>query len=46
VYLLKRKKQKFGKNLARCKGWIMRLTLMKAAVNMMSDVNYEILDDA
>jgi 2,4-dienoyl-CoA reductase (NADPH2) len=46
VYLLQRKKQKLGKNLARTTGWIRRLTLRQAGVNMMSDVHYEKIDDA
>jgi len=46
VYLLQRKKQKLGKNLARTTGWIRRLTLKQAGVKMMSDVNYEKIDDA
>ena len=46
VYLLQRKKQKLGKNLARTTGWIRRLTLKQAGVEMMSDVNYEKIDDA
>ncbi len=46
VYLLQRKKQKLGKNLARTTGWIRRLTLRQAGVNMMSDIRYEKIDDA
>ena len=46
VYLLQRKKQKMGKNLARTTGWIRRLTLKQAGVKMMSGVNYEKIDDA
>jgi len=46
VYLLQRKKQKLGKNLARTTGWIRRLTLRQAGVKMMSDVSYEKIDDA
>ncbi len=46
VYLLQRKKQKLGKNLARTTGWIRRLTLRRAGVKMMSDVSYEKIDDA
>ncbi len=46
VYLLQRKKQKLGKNLARTTGWIRRLTLRQAGVKMMSDVRYEKIDDA
>ena len=46
VYLLQRKKQKLGKNLARTTGWIRRLTLRQAGVKMMSDVQYEKIDDA
>jgi 2,4-dienoyl-CoA reductase (NADPH2) len=46
VYLLQRKKQKLGENLARTTGWIRRLTLRQAGVKMMSDVRYEKIDDA
>lgn len=46
VYLLQRKKQKIGKNLARTTGWIRRLTLRHAGVKMLSDVQYEKIDDA
>lgn len=46
VYLLQRKKQKLGKNLARTTGWIRRLTLRRAGVKMISGVDYEKIDDA
>ncbi|GMR01333.1 MAG: NADPH-dependent 2,4-dienoyl-CoA reductase [Gammaproteobacteria bacterium] len=45
VYLLQRKNEKPGKNLARTTGWIRRLTLRKAGVKMMSDLSYEKIDD-
>ena len=45
VYLLQRKDEKPGKNLARTTGWIRRLTLRKAGVKMMSDLSYEKIDD-
>ena len=46
VYLLQRKNEKPGKNLARTTGWIRRLTLRKAGVVMLSDLQYENIDDA
>ncbi len=46
VYLLQRKDEKLGKNLARTTGWIRRLTLRYAQVEMLSDVHYERIDDA
>ncbi len=45
VYLLQRKDEKPGKNLARTTGWIRRLTLRKASVKMLSNVSYEKIDD-
>ncbi len=45
VYLLQRKKEKIGKNLARTTGWIRRLTLRKAGVTMLSDLSYKKIDD-
>ncbi len=45
VYLLQRKNEKPGKNLARTTGWIRRLTLRKAGVKMLSDLSYEKIDD-
>jgi 2,4-dienoyl-CoA reductase (NADPH2) len=45
VYLLQRKDEKLGKNLARTTGWIRRLTLRKAGVKMLSNVSYEKIDD-
>jgi len=45
VYLLQRKDEKPGKNLARTTGWIRRLTLKKAGVKMLSNVTYEKIDD-
>ena len=45
VYLLQRKDEKPGKNLARTTGWIRRLTLRKAGVKMLSNLSYEKIDD-
>ncbi len=45
VYLLQRKDEKPGKNLARTTGWIRRLTLRKAGVKMLSNLRYEKIDD-
>jgi len=45
IYLLQRKNEKPGKNLARTTGWIRRLSLRKAGVIMMSNVVYETIDD-
>jgi 2,4-dienoyl-CoA reductase (NADPH2) len=45
VYLLQRKDQKLGKNLARTTGWVRRLSLRKAGVKMMANVVYEKIDD-
>ncbi len=46
VYLLQRKDEKLGKNLARTTGWIRRLSLRAGGVNMMSDVTYKEIDDS
>ena len=46
IYLLQRKNEKLGKNLARTTGWIRRLTLKKAGVIMMSNIVYEKIDDS
>jgi 2,4-dienoyl-CoA reductase (NADPH2) len=46
VYLLQRKNEKPGKNLARTTGWIRRLTLRKAGVTMLSGLHYEKIDDS
>jgi 2,4-dienoyl-CoA reductase (NADPH2) len=45
VYLLQRKNEKLGKNLARTTGWIRRLSLRAAGVKMMPGVSYEKIDD-
>jgi len=45
VYLLQRKDEKLGKHLARTTGWIRRLSLRRAGVEMMSNVSYEKIDD-
>jgi len=46
VYLLQRKNEKLGKNLARTTGWIRRLSLRRAGVKMMSNISYKKIDDA
>jgi 2,4-dienoyl-CoA reductase (NADPH2) len=46
LYLLQRKNEKPGKNLARTTGWIRRLSLRKAGVIMMSNIVYESIDDS
>ena len=46
IYLLQRKDEKLGKNLARTTGWVRRLSLRKAGVKMMSNVVYEKIDDS
>lgn len=46
VYLLQRKDEKLGKNLARTTGWIRRLSLRRAGVKMMSNVSYKKIDDS
>jgi 2,4-dienoyl-CoA reductase (NADPH2) len=45
IYLLQRKDEKPGKNLARTTGWIRRLSLRRGGVKMMSNVSYEKIDD-
>lgn len=45
VYLLQRKNEKLGKNLARTTGWIRRLSLRKSGVHMMSGISYDKIDD-
>lgn len=45
VYLLQRKDEKPGKNLARTTGWIRRLSLRRAGVKMMPNVSYQKIDD-
>ena len=46
VYLIQRKDEKPGKRLARTTGWIRRLSLRRAGVQMISGVVYEKIDDA
>ena len=46
VYLLQRKDEKLGKNLALTTGWVRRLTLRHAGVEMYSNVSYEKIDDS
>ncbi|MBE9568920.1 MAG: NADPH-dependent 2,4-dienoyl-CoA reductase [Proteobacteria bacterium] len=45
VYLLQRKDEKPGKRLARTTGWIRRLTLRRAGVEMLTGLRYEKIDD-
>jgi 2,4-dienoyl-CoA reductase (NADPH2) len=45
VYLLQRKDEKPGINLARTTGWIRRLSLRRAGVKMMPGVTYNKIDD-
>lgn len=45
VYLLQRKDEKLGKHLARTTGWIHRLSLRRAGVQMLSAVEYRKIDD-
>lgn len=46
IYLLQRKNEKPGKNLARTTGWIRRLSLRHAGVKMLSNITYEKIDDS
>ena len=45
IYLLQRKDEKLGKNLARTTGWIRRLSLRRAGVRMMPNITYKKIDD-
>jgi len=45
IYLLQRKDEKLGKNLARTTGWIRRLSLKRAGVRMMPNITYKKIDD-
>ncbi len=45
IYLLQRKDEKPGKNLAKTTGWIRRLSLKKAGVKMLTGVQYVRIDD-
>ena len=45
IYLLQRKDEKPGKRLAKTTGWIRRLSLRRAGVEMMQNVSYEKIDD-
>jgi 2,4-dienoyl-CoA reductase (NADPH2) len=45
VYLLQRKKEKLGKNLAKTTGWVHRLSLKHKKVHMMAGVEYVRIDD-
>ena len=46
IYLCQRNKQKPGKRLAKTTGWIHRLGLRRAGVEMLSGVEYQCIDDA
>ncbi len=45
IYLLQRKDEKTGKNLAKTTGWIHRLSLKKAGVKFITGVQYKSIDD-
>ncbi|MDF1684955.1 MAG: NADPH-dependent 2,4-dienoyl-CoA reductase [Legionellaceae bacterium] len=45
VYLLQRKKDKMGGRLGKTTGWIHRMSLKHRAVNMMSGVSYQRIDN-
>lgn len=45
VYLLQRKKEKFGVRLGKTTGWIHRLSLKQQQVRMLGGVVYELIDD-
>lgn len=45
LFLLQRKKEKFGKNLGKTTGWIKRLRLKHQSVTLLSGVEYERIDD-
>jgi 2,4-dienoyl-CoA reductase (NADPH2) len=45
VYLLQRKDEKPGNRLAKTTGWIRRVSLRRAGVEMMQNVTYEKIDD-
>ncbi|OGV44101.1 MAG: NADPH-dependent 2,4-dienoyl-CoA reductase [Legionellales bacterium RIFCSPHIGHO2_12_FULL_42_9] len=45
VYLLQRKKEKFGNTLGKTTGWIHRLSLKHKKVQMIGGVAYERIDD-
>lgn len=46
IFLLQRKAEKMGKRLGKTTGWIHRMSLKNRAVNMISGVRYERIDDA
>lgn len=46
ITMLQRKKGKMGKSLGKTTGWIHRLSLRKAGVEMMTGVDYRRIDDA
>ena len=46
IYLLQRKNEKPGKNLGKTTGWVHRLSLKKAGVEMLAGVQYKKIDDA
>ena len=45
VYMLKRSLGKFGKSLGKTTGWIHRMMLKKANVNLIQGVEYDKIDD-
>ncbi|GGH00530.1 2,4-dienoyl-CoA reductase [Polaribacter pacificus] len=45
IYMFKRSKGKFGKNLGKTTGWIHRATLKKKKVHFVGEVNYTKIDD-
>ena len=45
IYLLQRKTSKMGKTLGKTTGWILRKTLLKRGVEMITGVGYEKIDD-
>lgn len=45
VYLLQRKKKKFGSSLGKTTGWIHRTTLENRSVEMINNVSYDKIDE-
>jgi 2,4-dienoyl-CoA reductase (NADPH2) len=45
VYMIKRSQGKFGKNLSKTTGWIHRMMIKKADVNLIQGVEYDKIDD-
>jgi 2,4-dienoyl-CoA reductase (NADPH2) len=46
IFMFKRSKGKFGKNLGKTTGWIHRTNLKKKKVNFINEVQYTKIDDA